>query len=327
MLKLAVVGTGNIAHQFIEACQLTGEYTLSAVYSRKYETAETFAQNYEKVNLFTDFNDLVTSDIDVVYLATPNSLHYEQALTILKAGKHLIVEKPAFSNPEEFNHIIEVANTNHVMILEAARNYHEPNFEIIKQVLSDKTIYGASFNFAQYSSRMKNLKQGIYDNVFKSSMSGGALVDLGIYEVYAAYKLFGPPTTARYSADLLPTGVDISGSGQLIYDNFQVSLIVRKNAQSDLSSEIYTDQGTLVLNHIQDLNKATFHHLDGTTDTIELHPIKHLMLDEANTFAVILNQPDKYEELYQHLLTTAQLVNKTLTTMRKDANIQFDADK
>ncbi len=326
MLKLGIIGTGNIAHQFIEAAHLAGGYTLSAIYSRKQETAAQFAQPYGDIALFTDLNTFVSSDIDVVYLASPNSLHYQQALTILEAGKHLIVEKPAFSNPKEFAHVVEVAKANQVMVLEAARNYHEANFEIIKNALKDKIIYGASFNFAQYSSRMKHLLAGIYDNAFQGKMSGGALVDLGIYEIYAAYRLFGQPQSARYSADLLPTGVDVAGCGQLIYKDFQVSMIVRKNAQSTLPSEIYTDQGTLVLNHIQGLQTAQFHSLDGKISPIPLNPITHLMLEEAQVFKTILTNPEEHEDRYTQLLTLAQQVNETMTLMRQDANIQFEAD-
>ncbi|MGT2784939.1 Gfo/Idh/MocA family protein [Streptococcus merionis] len=326
MLKLGIIGTGTIAHQFIQAAQLAGGYELSAVYSRKKETASQFAQPYGDVALYTDLEAFVNSTLDVIYLASPNSLHYQHALTILQAGKHLIVEKPAFSNPREFSHVVEVAKANNVLILEAARNYHEANLGLIADFLADKVIYGASFNFAQYSSRMKNLLDGIYDNAFQSKMSGGALVDLGIYEVYAAYKLFGQPSSVRYTADLLPTGVDVSGSGQLVYKDFHVSMIVRKNAQSALPSEIYTDQGTLVLNHIQGLQEAKFHGLDGDVKTLPLKAIRHLMLEEAQAFAAILTNPKEYKEIYNHLLTTAQQVNETLTLMRQDANIRFEAD-
>ncbi|MGT2667135.1 Gfo/Idh/MocA family protein [Streptococcus rifensis] len=326
MLKLGIIGTGNIAHQFIQATQLAGGYMLSAIYSRRLETAIQFALPYGDIELFTELEAFVASDLDVIYLASPNSLHYQQALMILEAGKHLIVEKPAFSNPKEFAHIIEVATSNQVLVLEAARNYHEANFDSIKAFLKDKTIYGASFNFAQYSSRMENLLAGIYDNTFQGKMSGGALVDLGIYEIYAAYRLFGQPKTARYSADLLPTGVDVAGCGQLIYDNFQVSMIVRKNAQSSLANEIYTDQGTLILNHIQGLQSAQFRGLDGNTRTIPLKPLQHLMLEEAQVFERILSKPEEHQDLYTHLLTVAQQVNQTMTLMRQDANIQFEAD-
>ncbi|MET3558206.1 putative dehydrogenase [Streptococcus rupicaprae] len=326
MLKLGIIGTGNIAHQFIEACQLTGAYSLAAVYSRTLEKAQSFAAPYGEVELCTDLEAFSQSDLDVVYLASPNSLHFQQAKKLILAGKHLIVEKPAFSNPREFQEIIRLAEESHVLVLEAARNYHEKNWQPIIEFLVDKVIYGASFHFSQYSSRMKNLLQGIYDNAFQAKMSGGALVDLGIYQVYAAYKLFGQPKSARYCADLLETGVDVAGSGQLIYENFHVNMVVRKNAQSNLPSEIYTNQGTLILNHIQGLETASFHGLDGSLTNLGLAPLGHLMADEAQVFAEILTQPHQHQDFYQELLKTAQAVNQTLYTMRQDAGIQFEAD-
>ncbi|MGT2755726.1 Gfo/Idh/MocA family protein [Streptococcus ovuberis] len=327
MLRLGIIGTGNIAHQFITACQLTEHYKLAAVYSRTTEKAQSFAAPYGEIELYTDLKAFSQSNLDVVYIASPNSLHFQQAKMLILAGKHLIVEKPAFSNPSEFQAIIKLAEEKQVLVLEAARNYHEKNWQPIQDFLADKVIYGASFHFSQYSSRMKNLLQGIYDNAFQAKMSGGALVDLGIYQIYAAHKLFGQPKAARYCADLLETGVDIAGSGQLLYEDFHVNMVVRKNAQSNLPSEIYTNQGTLILNHIQGIEKASFHDLDGRLTNLELAPLGHLMAEETQVFADILMHPNKHQELYKQLLSTAQSVNQTLYAMRQDSGIHFEADQ
>lgn len=326
MLKLGIIGTGAIAHQFIAACQLDGNYDLTAIYSRRLETAQAFAQPYGQLELYTDLSAFVNAGLDVIYIASPNSLHYQHALAAIEAGKHIIVEKPAFSNPTEFATVKKLAQEKQVLLLEAARNYHEQSFETIKAFLAGKIIYGATFTFAQYSSRMKNLLLGIYDNAFQSQMSGGALVDLGVYEVYAAYRLFGQPKTVRYSADLLPSGVDISGTGQLIYDDFQVTMVVRKNAQSSLPSEIYTDQGTLTLNHIQGVAIAQFHALDGQVTDLAIQAPQHLMAEEAQAFAKLLMQNDASNDRYLELLDTAEQVNQTLYAMRQDAQIHFEAD-
>lgn len=172
MLKLGIIGTGSIAHQFMEASQLAHAFQLTAVYSRKQETAQQFIANYGEVACFTHLEAFAQADFDVIYIASPNSLHYEQALLAISFGKHLIIEKPAFSNPKEFAHIIEAAKEKQVLIFEASRNFHEKTLDVIKSFLSNKKIYGATLNFSQYSSRMKNLLQGQYDNVFQSKLSG-----------------------------------------------------------------------------------------------------------------------------------------------------------
>ena len=92
MLKLGVIGTGAISHHFIEAAHTSGEYQLVAVYSRKLETAATFASRYQDIQLFEQLDDFFKSSFDVVYIASPNSLHFAQAKIALSAGKHVILE-------------------------------------------------------------------------------------------------------------------------------------------------------------------------------------------------------------------------------------------
>ena len=92
MLKLGVIGTGAISHHFIEAAHSSGEYKLVAVYSRRLETAATFASRYQNIQLFDQVEDFFKSSFDVVYIASPNSLHFAQAKAALYAGKHVILE-------------------------------------------------------------------------------------------------------------------------------------------------------------------------------------------------------------------------------------------
>ena len=91
MLKLGIIGTGAISHHFIDAAHTSGKYQLVAVYSRKIETAEKFASHYQDVTLFDQLEDFFKHPFDVVYIASPNSLHFSQAKIALVAGKHVIL--------------------------------------------------------------------------------------------------------------------------------------------------------------------------------------------------------------------------------------------
>ena len=196
MLKLGIIGTGAISHHFIDAAHTSGEYQLVAVYSRKIETAEKFASHYQDVTLFDQLEDFFKHPFDVVYIASPNSLHFSQAKIALVAGKHVILEKPAVTQPKEWKDLLQTAQKNQRFIFEAARNYHEEAFATIKDFLADKHVLGADFNYAKYSSKMPELLAGNTPNVFSNRFAGGALMDLGIYPLYAAIHLFGNPTRA-----------------------------------------------------------------------------------------------------------------------------------
>ena len=324
MLKLGIIGTGAISHHFIEAAHTSGKYQLVAVYSRKIETAEKFASHYHNILLFDKLEDFFNSSFDVVYIASPNSLHYVQAKLALEMGKHVILEKPAVTRPDEWQDLVQTAKKNHCFIFEAARNYHEKAFTIIKNFLADKQILGADFNYAKYSSKMPNLLAGQTPNVFSDRFAGGALMDLGIYPLYAAVRLFGKAKDATYQAQQLDNSIDLNGDGILFYPDFQVHIKAGKNITSNLPCEIYTTDGTLTLNTIEHVRSAIFTDHQGNQVQLPIQQAPHTMTEEVAAFAHMIQQPDL--NLYQTWLEDASSVHELLYTMRQTAGIRFEAE-
>ena len=325
MLKLGVIGTGAISHHFIEAAHASGQYQLVAVYSRKIETATTFASRYQNIQLFDQLEDFFKSYFDVVYIASPNSLHYVQAKLALEMGKHVILEKPAVTRPDEWQDLVQTAKKNHCFIFEAARNYHEKAFTTIKNFLADKQILGADFNYAKYSSKMPNLLAGETPNVFSDRFAGGALMDLGIYPLYAAVRLFGKAKDATYQGQQLDNSIDLNGDGILFYPDYQVHIKAGKNITSNLPCEIYTTDGTLTLNTIEHVRSAIFTDHQGNQVQLPIQQAHHTMTEEVAAFAHMIQQPDL--NLYQTWLEDASSVHKLLYTMRQTAGIRFEAEK
>ena len=325
MLKLGIIGTGAISHHFVDAAHTSGEFQLVAVYSRKIETAEKFASPYQDVTLFDQLEDFFKHPFDVVYIASPNSLHFSQAKIALVAGKHVILEKPAVTQPKEWKDLLQTAQKNQRFIFEAARNYHEEAFATIKDFLADKHVLGADFNYAKYSSKMPELLAGNTPNVFSNRFAGGALMDLGIYPLYAAIRLFGNPTRATYQAQQLDNSIDLNGDGILSYPDYQVHIKAGKNITSNLPCEIYTTDGTLTLNTIEHIQSAIFTEHQGNELQLPIQQAPHTMTEEVAAFAHMINQPD--QTLYQQWLTDATDVHQVLYTMRQDAGIRFEAEK
>ena len=325
MLKLGIIGTSAISHHFVDAAHTSGEFQLVAVYSRKIETAEKFASPYQDVTLFDQLEDFFKHPFDVVYIASPNSLHFSQAKIALITGKHVILEKPAVTQPKEWKDLLQTAQKNQRFIFEAARNYHEEAFATIKDFIADKHVLGADFNYAKYSSKMPELLAGNTPNVFSDRFAGGALMDLGIYPLYAAIRLFGKPTRATYQAQQLDNSIDLNGDGILSYPDYQVHLKAGKNITSNLPCEIYTTDGTLTLNTIEHIQSAIFTEHQGNELQLPIQQEPHTMTEELAAFAHMINQPD--QTLYQQWLTDATDVHQVLYTMRQDAGIRFEAEK
>ncbi|MDN6162444.1 MAG: Gfo/Idh/MocA family oxidoreductase [Atopostipes sp.] len=327
-LQLGTVGTSWITDSFIDAALKSEYYELNTVYSRNQKNGEEFAGKYGKIKVSTDFDSFVDKELDVIYIASPNSLHYEQSLLALKAGKHVMVEKPATINEEEWDDLLETAEVNNVFILEAAKHMHLPNLKNIqKEIKKLGNIRGATLPYIRYSSRYDNVLAGEEPNVFSLDFAGGALMDLGIYPVYTAVALFGEPEESHYFARKIRTGVDGIGTIILRYENFDVTILVGKNATSAAEVEIYGEDETLIVNHVSALEEARL--MDVRTfeeRKLSLEESKENdMIYEAETLAkMIQNKGSKAtKKRYQELSSLARIVTRLLKELRKDAEIIY----
>ncbi|MFC4771127.1 Gfo/Idh/MocA family protein [Enterococcus hermanniensis] len=332
MINLGIIGTNWITEQFVQAAHETGKYQLAAVYSRKLASAQKFGEKYGDIEYATDLATFFAIEhLNTIYIASPNSLHFEQAKQAILAGKNVIVEKPAFSTPNEMDEIIELANQKQVFFFEAARNIHEQAFKTVADFLPLKDhIVGADFSFMKYSSRYDQVLDGDEPNIFSPHFSGGALVDLGVYPIYAALAWFGMPNESLYFAKKIRTGVDGFGTGILRYDNFDVTIRTGKMTDSFQASEIYLTNGTLVLNAVNSIDEAVFHdraHVQ--REKLNVHQLENPMVEEANDFAKVIMNPTDRElgTFYEEWVELARNVNQVIYDMRKSAGIVFDADK
>ncbi len=136
MIRFAVVGTNWITKQFVDAAHETGKFKLTAIYSRSLEQAQAFANDYPVEHLFTSLDELAQSpDVDAVYIASPNSLHFPQTRLFLSHKKHVICEKPLASNLQEVEAAIAVAKENNVVLFEAFKTASLPNFLLLREAL------------------------------------------------------------------------------------------------------------------------------------------------------------------------------------------------
>lgn len=327
MLAVGFIGTSMIAHEFAKALALTEGFTLKAVYSRTLPKAEDFGKGYGADLFFDDLETFMASpELDVIYIASPNSLHFEQVLLAMANKKHVIVEKPAFSNLKEWDAANQAADENGVKLFEAARHLHDPNFHIIKNEIAKlEKVDNAILYYGKYSSRYDQVVAGEEPNIFSPKFSGGALMDLGVYTLYAALAWFGEPESAKYIARKIPTGVDGSGTVVFRYPTFDVTMHISKSYNLHAPSEIHSGKQTMILDELTGTTKIILENT-GTGETVDLaeKPSGHLMLDEALAFQKEIEHPtEKYEEWRQLSRQVAYWSEK----LRKTAGITFTADE
>ncbi|ENE7832221.1 Gfo/Idh/MocA family oxidoreductase [Listeria innocua] len=327
-MKLGIMGTNWITDSFIEGAINSGEWNLTAVYSRTEEKARAFGEKYGELTYFTDIEEMGKSDaLDAVYIASPNALHYQHAVSLLKNKKHVIVEKPIFSTVAELEHAHQIARENNVFLFEAARHIQEPNFKRLQENIEKVgTIHGATLAYMKYSSRYDQVLNGEEPNIFSLKFSGGSIVDLGVYPLYSAITLFGEPIKATYFATKLPTGVDGLGPIILEYPSFNITIIQGKNSQSFLPSEIYGQKGTLIVDPLTGIEKITFYD-NATKEETELAGpvVANDMRFEAAEFARIIEQGDR--DTYEYLADLSLKVLRVSNELRHQNDIWFDAEK
>jgi predicted dehydrogenase len=324
MIRFAVVGTNWITERFIDAAHESGKMRLTAIYSRKLEQAQAFGANYPVEHFFDSLEALAQSDeIDAVYIASPNSLHCQQSLLFLSHKKHVICEKPLASNLREVGQLVACARENQVVLFEAFKSAHLPNFLILQQALPKiGKLRKAFINYCQYSSRYPRYLAGENPNTFNPHFSNGSIMDIGYYCVASTVALFGAPQTVLASATLLDTGVDAHGSVCLNYGDFDVVISHSKVSNSDIPSEIQGEEGTLVIEKISEAQGVVLTPRGENSQVLTQPQHINTMLYEAQVFAELVEKRQ-----VEHLgLENSLIVASLLTEIRRQTGVVFPAD-
>jgi predicted dehydrogenase len=327
MIKFAIIGTNWITEEFIKAAKEVPDFSLKAVYSRTEEKAKEFAAKVGAELTFTNLEEMAKSDeIDAVYIASPNSFHAEQAILLMNHGKHVICEKPMASNTKEVQAMIEAAQQNNVVLMEAMKTTLLPNFQAIrKHIHKIGKIRRYFASYCQYSSRYDAYKQGTVLNAFNPKFSNGSLMDLGVYCLYPMVVLFGKPLNVKANSVKLETGVD--GEGSVILDYGEMDAVVQysKISNSYIPAEIQGEEGSIIIDAIHTPQKVEIRYRDGSIEDITETQDHHPMYYEAKEFIELIQNGKQQSEInsHQHSLTTIEIIEKA----RKQTGIVFPADK
>ena len=329
MLKYAVIGTSWITQSFIDGAKLDNKMQLSAVYSRSEEKGREFALRNGVDRVFTSLEELAGSDVDAVYIASPNSFHATQSEIMLNAGKHVLCEKPITVTPDELVYLQNLAKKNTVIYAEAIMHMYNPARGLLAKAMERiGRITSAHFDFSQLSSKYPAYKNGELPNIFNPVFATGCLEDLGIYCVYPAVDYFGMPKEISALSYFLESGADGCGSAALRYDDKHVTLTYSKLGQNRLGSQIFGDAGTITIGSISQFTDINIVFNDGTSEKIIGDvPKERLMGNEASLFADIVADPDGYSDFYNELCDTALKTSRIMAEIRKHAGIRFDEYK
>ena len=182
-MKWGILATGTIAKKFastVEQMGAEGEQ-LAAVGSRRLQSAEAFAQEYHIPRGYGSYEELAADpEVEAIYVATPNALHYENCRLCLEHGKHVLCEKPFTINVEQAEELNRLAEEKHLFLMEAFWTWMLPLYGKLRRMITDGVIGEVKTVSCQYGFVATGARR---DRKFNSALGGGALLDIGIYNL------------------------------------------------------------------------------------------------------------------------------------------------
>ncbi|RYZ44196.1 MAG: Gfo/Idh/MocA family oxidoreductase [Myxococcaceae bacterium] len=254
-LRWGVLAPGRIAGGFVWALHHHTDQRVHAVASRDPERAQRFAATYGIPHVHASYEQLVADpDVDIVYVASPHSEHKRQALLAIATGKHVLVEKPLALDAGEARDIARAARAAGVFAMEALWSRFLPKTLLIERLLRDGVLGDVQLVMADFGGRFDFEPEG---RIFNPALGGGALLDIGIYPIWLAHLVLGPPTRVHATGSLTQTGVDGQAAIVLTYptgaqallhttlfaETPQEAVIAGSHARLQLDSRFFTPGG------------------------------------------------------------------------------------
>lgn len=323
-MKFGFIGTNWISDSFIESGRQISAFEPYAVYSRTEDRAEYFKDKHKLTEIYTDFNAFCAStNFDAVYIATPNAFHFEQAKLAIQNKKHVLIEKPATINAEQFKMLSKLAHEYQVTVMEAMKSTVLPSFrQLATEEMNIGELRYADFHYHQYSSRYDKYKNGIIENAFKPELGNGALMDLGVYTIAPAIHLFGLPKSVKANGFLLEKGADGQGNAILDYETFQVTISYSKICDRRTPSEIIGEDGYVLINKISEPIEINKFKRDGSDNGTYQIEDEYLMKDEIMEFINCINHNKVESSINTHQRTIETLT--VLDEIRNQIGVKFN---
>ena len=323
-MNFGILGTGNIVQEFLpHVAELKIDCMSILATERSRERTEKLAEQYNINKIYFDYDEMLANeDIDTIYVALPNFLHYSFAKKALLAKKNVIVEKPFVTTIDEFNDLKNLAEKYDKILVEATTTHYLPAFLEIKKDLNKLgEIKIVSTNYSQYSSRYDKFKAGEILPAFDPKKAGGALMDINVYNINFVVGLFGEPEKIFYSANM-ERGIDTSGILTLDYQKFKAVCIGAKDCKAPAVCTIQGDKGNIFFNSSANLFES--YTLNNNSDERELKNFsskKHRMIFEFETFIEMIDNHDVKKR--NEMLKISETVIKILQQARNQAGIEI----
>lgn len=266
-IRWGIVGLGNIAGKFAADLKLLPDAELTEVASRDVNKAGEFARKFGAKKSSGSYEALFNSqDVDVVYIATPHSHHAENSIAALRAGKHVLCEKPLGLTLEEVRKMTRVAEEESRFLMEGMWSRFNPAVIEVLQRCRNGDLGKIRYIRADFA--FNALGRNRDGRLFNPELGGGSMLDIGLYPVFLAYSLLGMPVGLDATALYLENGVEYQTAMRFTYHGAQALLFSSLACDTQMRAEIAGEEGSFLLEprwHETD----SYRHVSGGVNTLK----------------------------------------------------------
>ncbi len=251
-INWGIIGPGKIAGKFASDLNFFADARLLGIASRELERAKLFSQKYNATKYYGSYEELAKDPkIDIVYIATPHTLHFENTMMCLRHGKSVLCEKPMGINSNEVKAMVKEARLRNLFLMEALWTRFIPATEKMLQLIEEDAIGNINFISADFGFKADT---NPLDRTYNKKLGGGSLLDIGIYPIYLSILTLGVPKNIDAMARISETGVDSYCAILLDYQNGQKAVLNSTfEANTPTEAHIYGNKGRIKM-------QSPFHH-------------------------------------------------------------------
>ena len=291
LVKWGFLSTADINRKLIPGAHASEKVGLFAVASRDKNRAEAYADEWEIPRAYGSYEDLLADpEIEAVYISLPNTMHVEWSIKALEAGKHVLCEKPLTRHPEEADAAFDVAERTGRLLSEAFMYRHNPQTAKVVELvrggaIGELRLIRSAFSYGLYD----------FENIrLRTDVEGGALMDVGCYNVSGSRLLGGEPERVWGEAWYGPSGTDWIFTGTLRLPGDVIATFDCGTALAERDElEAIGSEGSLFLDDPWHCNVPVIELRRGSeTEGIELEPLDSYRLELENMSDAIRGETD-----------------------------------
>ena len=247
-MKIGVLGAGKISHSTVPAMIALEEVECWAVASRSLEKARAFAEQYGFQKAYGSYEEMLNDpEVELVYVATPHSHHFDHMMLCMEHGKAVLCEKAFTMNAKQARTVMEYAKEHGIFAAEAIWPRYMPSRKLINDVIESGVI-------GKVNTLTANLSYVIHQvpRIYRPELAGGALLDIGVYGINFALMHFGTDIErVESSVQMTPSGVDGTETITIFYRDGRMAVLTHSiYARSDRKGIIHGDKGYIVVENI-----------------------------------------------------------------------------